>query len=188
LQTQFLSLLPRVESHARIHCHDRCRQTRDDQIAEAVALAWSWYLRLAARGIDAADFPSALATYAVKAAHSGRKLAGSIKANDVFNDRAQRRHGFAVKTLPSYGTLMPNPMTEALIDNTATPPDEQAAFRIDFNSWLRELGERDRNVALDMAVGERTADLADKYGLSRARVSQKRSEFRRGWRDYIGEA
>src|SRR5262249_18287943 len=175
LQSKFLSVLPRVELHARIHCHDRCPQTRDDQIAEVVALAWSWYVRLATRGIDGADFPSALATYAVKSVHSGRQLAGSIKANDVLNDKAQRRGSFAVQSLPNYSTPTANPLTEALFDNTMTPPDRQAAFRIDFGNWLGELGERDRNVALDMAIGERTTDLAAKYHVSRARVSQKRN-------------
>src|SRR5262249_41238205 len=53
LQSRFLTVLPRVERHARIHCHNRCPQTRDDQIAEAVALAWSWFRRLALKGIDA---------------------------------------------------------------------------------------------------------------------------------------
>src|SRR5262249_51455952 len=123
-----------------------------------------------------------------KAVHSGRQLAGTAKSHDVLNERAQRRHGFGVQSLPLTSTLTPNPLTEALIDNTATPPDEQAAFRIDFSHWLGELSGRDRTLALDMATGERTTDLAGKYGLSRARVSQKRGELRRSWRDFCGEA
>src|SRR5262249_13921066 len=123
LQTKFLSVLPGVELHDRIHCHERCRQTRDDQIAEAIALAWSWYIRLATRGIGGADFPTALATYAVKSVGCGRRVAGMVKTNDVLNEHAQRRHGFGVQPVPNYSTLTPNPMTEALIDNIVTPPD-----------------------------------------------------------------
>ncbi len=188
LHERFLDILPRVETHARIHCHGKCPSTRDDQIAEAVALAWSWYLSLARRGIDAGQFPSALATYAVKAVGCGRRLAGMVKRNDLMDERAQKRNGFIVETLPVYSTLTPNPLSEALIDNTVTPPDEQAAFRIDFLDWFASKGRRDRRLIGDMAMGERTKDLAARYGLCPARISQKRSEFRQSWRQYTGES
>jgi hypothetical protein len=41
LQTAFLALLPELETHARIaFCHSRCPDTRADQVAETLGLAW----------------------------------------------------------------------------------------------------------------------------------------------------
>jgi hypothetical protein len=36
-------------------------------------------------------------------------------------------------------------------------------------------------------VGEQTLDVADKYGVSPGRISQKRREFCQDWRSFCGE-
>src|SRR5271155_3063128 len=129
LQTRFLALLPRIETHAKIYFRSiRCPELRADRIAETIALSWKWFVRLEERGKDATQFVSAIATYAVKAVRCGRRLAGMEKAKDVMNPRTQQRHGFAVEKLPDVSTMTPNPMTEALADNTVTPVPDAAAF------------------------------------------------------------
>jgi hypothetical protein len=59
--------------------------------------------------------------------------------------------------------------------------DIQAAFRIDFPAWLGTRPERDRRVLDDLMLGERTLDVARKYALSPAGVSQLRREFLADW-------
>src|SRR5262245_65513674 len=77
LQVRFLSILPRIELHGRISFRFlRCPALRDDAVAEVVALAWKWHLRLAERGKDATEFPSALATFAALAVKAGRRVCG----------------------------------------------------------------------------------------------------------------
>lgn len=61
-------------------------------------------------------------------------------------------------------------------------------FRIDFADWLKTLTPRERRLIKDMVNGERTKDLADKFDLSAARISQMRREFREGWERYCGLA
>jgi hypothetical protein len=101
LQASFLAIRPRIETHARIYFrHVRCSTTRADRVAETLALAWKWFVRLAKRGKDATAHPSVLATYAVKAVNAGRRLCGQQKAKDVLSERAQQRHGFRVERLP----------------------------------------------------------------------------------------
>jgi len=68
-----------------------------------------------------------------------------------------------------------------------TPPDEQAAFRIDFPDWLTTRTERDRRIIGDMVVGEKTMHLARRFGISPARVSQLRREYHDDWRQFTGE-
>ncbi len=68
-----------------------------------------------------------------------------------------------------------------------TPPDEQAAFRIDFPAWLSTRTERDRRIINDMVVGERTQHLARRFGISPARISQLRREYHDDWRRFTDE-
>jgi hypothetical protein len=182
LQSRFLSILPRIRTHARIYFRFvRCAVKKADLIAEAVALAWKWFVRLAQQGKDACRFPSVLATYAAKAVKCGRRVCGMNKANDVMNEQAQQKRGFAVGRLPDFSTLNTNPLMEALADNTQTPPPDAAAFRCDFPSWKRTRSRRDRRLIQKMAFGERTKDLARKFKLSPARVSQLRRDFHDDW-------
>jgi len=189
LQAQFLRLiLPRVKAHGRVFFrHFKCRDKKAEAIAEMVALAWKWFARLVELGKDPALFPTALAGYAARAVHSGRRLAGMERAKDVLSPLAQARHGFTVGRLPDFATLGGNPLSEALTDNTQTPPDEQAAFRLDFPAWLKTRTDRDRRVIEDLMVGERTGDVAARHGLTAGRVSQLRRDFLDDWRHFCGE-
>jgi hypothetical protein len=189
LQAAFLaSVLPKVLSHGSVYFrHVRSAELKEECIAEMVALTWRWHLRLAQRGKDATRFPTALATFAARAVRSGRKLTGMERTKDVLSPLAQQRKGFAVGKLPDCSTLDGSPLSEALHDNTQTPPDEQCAFRIDFPAWRATHADRDRRLLDDLMLGERTLDVAGKYGLSPGRVSQLRREFLTDWRRFISE-
>jgi hypothetical protein len=136
---------------------------------------------------DATQFVSALATYSARQVRSGRRLCGQAKGKDALSASAQRRHRFSVSGLPQQSTLNGNPLDEALRDTTQSSPDELAAFRIDFPQWLGTLGARNRALALDMALGHRTDELAQGYQISPARVSQLRREFHACWQRFHGE-
>src|SRR3954470_17925736 len=190
LHAAFLAhVLPRVERHGRVYFrHVRCPDRKEELLAELRGLAWKWYVRLVRRGKDVLAFVSALATFAARAVHSGRRVCGHEKSKDATSPYAQRKHGFAVGKLPDFSTLNGSPLEEALQDNTVSPVPEQVAFRLDFPSWLTTLSHRDRNLVTDMGLGERTLDLADQYGCSAGRISQKRRWFAEDWRRFCGEA
>jgi hypothetical protein len=189
LQATFLAVvLPRVLSHGDVSFRGvKCPHRREDAVQEMVALAWKWYLRLAERGKDATRFPTALASYAARAVRSGRRLVGQQKSKDVLSPLARRRRHFAVERLPDFSTLSTNPLAEALHDNTRSPPDEVVCFKLDFAAWLTGLTDRDRGIVGDLMIGERTTDVADKYRLSPARISQLRREFHADWSRFCGE-
>jgi len=53
LQSLFLSIVPRIETHARIYFRStRCPHLKADRIAETIALAFKWFRRLVKRGKD----------------------------------------------------------------------------------------------------------------------------------------
>jgi hypothetical protein len=188
LQAGFLALLPRLRRHAELTFGFlRCPAERADCVQNALALAWDWYGRLAASGRDAADFAAALASFAVRAVQAGRRITGSEPSQDVLAVTAKLRHGVRVFHLSENGPLAISGWQEAVADNARTPPDEQAAFRIDFPAWLQTRTDRDRRLIADLAVGERTGDMARKYGLSASRISQLRRAFCEDWTRFCGE-
>src|SRR5215475_11956607 len=202
LHAAFLThVLPRVERHGKIYFrHVKCPDRKEELLAELRGLAWKWYVRLVRRGKDVLAFVSALASYAARAVNSGRRVCGHERKKDALSPVAQRLHGFYVESLPqattaSHERLYASPhgqerldaFEERLRDNTQTPPDEQAAFRIDFPAWLTTLSHRDRDMVTDMALGERTLDLADNYGCSPGRISQKRRWFAEDWAQFCGD-
>jgi hypothetical protein len=191
-----------IERHGRFAFRGlRCPAQRDDAVADTVALAWRWFARLVARGKDPSAFPSALATFAARAVYDGRRVCGRESDQDALSPRARRRRGFAVQRLPAStarphderygapcGQRHQDEWEEALADNTRTPPDEQAAFRLDFPAWLLTHTDRNRRVIGDLMRGERTKEVGEKYGLTPGRISQLRRELMNDWRRFRGEA
>ena len=145
LHVRFLRLLPKIETHARIHFRGvRCPVKQEDRVQECVALGWKWFLRLAERGKDVFQFPMAFAAMVARAVKCGRRLCGQERARDALSLLAQQRHGFRVGSLPtstrsSHEELYATPQGQAqldafeerLRDNTITPPPDAAAFRVD---------------------------------------------------------
>jgi DNA-directed RNA polymerase specialized sigma24 family protein len=189
LQEAFVAVvLPAVERHARIYFrHIKCPHRKDDMIAEAIDLAWKWFRRMAECGKDGTKFPTAIAGFAARAVNSGRRVVGQEKGNDALSSLAQRQRGFAVEKLPDFSTLNGSPLEEALHDNTVSPVPDQAAFRIDLACWLSTLGERRRDIVTDLAMGFRTQEVANKFGVSEGRISQIRREACQDWQRFHGE-
>jgi hypothetical protein len=182
IQSDFLAALPRITRHARCYFrHVPCRHRKADFISEVVALCWKWWLRLVEQGKNPCAFVSVLATFAAKAVRSGRRVCGQERAKDALSTVAQQRHAFTVSSLPQISTLNTNPLAEALTDNTQSPVPDQVQFRCDFPVWLTTHSHRDRRLINEMAMNERTTDLANRFHLSQARVSQLRREFHDDW-------
>src|SRR5262249_11730748 len=157
LHAQFLSILPRIEEHGRCYFrHVTCHHAKEEFLAEMRALCWKWFVRLVQKGKDVLEFVSALACYAARAVHSGRRVCGHERKKEVLSPVAQRLHGFSVSRLPDFSTLYGSPLDEALQDNTVSPVPEQVAFRLDFPAWVLTLTERDRRLLQELMVGERT--------------------------------
>ena len=184
---RFLALLPTIERHARRFFRRFRGHRAEELVQETTALAWDWYRRLVARGKDPAAFPATLARFAARHAGAGRRLCGQESSHDVLSPRAQQRHGFGVERLRLHPRADELPWREALTDNTQTPPPDAAAFRIDFPRWLATLSERDRRLVGAMLHGDRTGELAKRFGLSGARISQLRRAYHRAWHRFHGE-
>jgi hypothetical protein len=182
LQNRFLTVLPRIETHARIYFrHLKCPHHREEALAECLALAWAWFVRLVRRGKNPEDFITILADFVARAVSSGRRLCGQQKANDVLSPVAQRRHSFAVQRLHLYGSPPHSVWEQAVHDNTQTPVIDQVVFRVDFSAWLQTRTKRDRRIIDRLLRGERTGSVAQAFDLSPGRIAQLRRQFHADW-------
>jgi hypothetical protein len=202
LHAAFLTILPRIKRHALIYFrHLRCPQRLDDAVAETLALAWLWFIRLVEKGKDPLSFPMVLASYAARAVNCGRRVCGQEKGKDVMSVLAQQRHGFSVEALPSslissfeerysiaHGQHRQDAFEERLRDNSQTPVPEQVCFRIDFPAWLTTLTPRERRLVLEMEQNERTLDISKRFELSPGRISQMRRELHNNWSRFCSDA
>src|SRR5258707_10571295 len=104
-QSAFLDLLPKIHQHANIYFRDIvCSSTKADRVADTVALAWLWFLRLTERGKDVFAFSTAFCSLAARAVRSGRRIAGQERVRDVLSATAQRRHGIKIEPLQILGS------------------------------------------------------------------------------------
>jgi hypothetical protein len=179
----FLPLKAKVERHARVFFRHLPATDREEATSDCVAVAFASFIRLKARGRNPSDFPSWMAHWAALIVMDGRQ----VSSTDVLCPRAQRRHGFRVESLTRDRKRQANTFEEMLQDNTRTPPSEQAAFRIDFTNWVAAHSHQDRQLIHELSRGERTSDLAQKYGITPGRVSQKRRQFNDAWQEFQGE-
>jgi hypothetical protein len=200
LHAGFLTILPRIERHARFSFRDvRCTNKKEDLIAETLALSWAWYGRLVRRGKDVTKFVGALARYAARAVRSGRRLTGQEKANDVLSSLAQKRHGFTVASLPAStrtsfekvystgrGQEDMDGWEERLQENMVTPVPDQVSFRLAYPEFVRSLGQRDRRMAHFLSMGNSAKETARRFKISQGRVTQLRQSWCRQWHVVIG--
>jgi hypothetical protein len=188
-QAGFLSILPAVQTHARIRFGKLPAHQREEAIQETVAAACVQFQRAAARGKLEAVRPGTLADFAVRHARTGRHVGGQQDAaKDVLSPVCQQRHKVRVRSYP------PDPSTDgtecwrqiAIADRKASIPDT-AAFRIDFACWLGELSRRDRRIIAGLASGDHTNAVAGRFGITPGRVSQLRRKYEHLWQAFQGE-
>jgi hypothetical protein len=182
-QTGFLDLLPVIQSNAQIRFRRLPAQQRQEAIQEAIAAAAVSYQVLASKGKAHVAHPSTLAIHAVHHVRSGRHVGGSQEAaRDVMSSVARRRHGFKLDLGNCDG--LQNMLTAS---GRVDVPD-LAAFRVDFDRWFSLSSRRDQRIISALASGDCTKAVAERFGISPARVSQLRRRYERQWTVFQGES
>ena len=185
-QERFVALLPMILRYVTPAFRTLSPDAQAEAVQECVANACVAYARLVERGKESVAFATVLARYAVSQVRAGRQVGGRLNILDVASDYCQRRKRFSLQRLdrfdPAEGCWQ-----EAVIQDHRTPVFDQVWFRIDFPAWLRTLPRRDRRIAEALPAGHRATDVARRFQLSIARVSQLRRRFHRSWLAFHGE-
>ena len=179
----FAEILPAIVRALQFEFRKLDDERREDAIHEAVANCFVAYRRLIDQGRGSLVYPSVLARFAASQVREGRMVGSPMNAKDVSSRYAQQRRGFVLQSLDQYDDRRQE-WREAVINDPKTPVFLQVSFRIDFPAWLRVLTPRNRKIALSLAKGFTTSWVADKFKLSRARVSQLRQELCDSWQQF----
>ena len=182
----FLKMLPTLEQYARVGIRGLMAEAREDAIREVIANCLCAYRRLYERQELHRAFASALVRYAVAQYHVGRRVGTSSCSRDVYATRARMDAGVEIHSLETLGEQH-GAWQECLTDNGQTPVPDQAHFRIEFPRWLGTQTIRNRQIAETLALGYSTGEVARKFNLSPARVSQIRRELYDSWNEFTGE-
>jgi hypothetical protein len=185
-QERFVALLPMILRYVGPAFQTLGPEARAEAIQEAVANCCVAYSRLVERGKESLAFATVLARYAVAQVRTGRQVGGRLNVRDVTSAYAQCRKRFGVGRLDRYDPVE-GCWREAIVEDYRTPVADQACFRLDFPAWLQILTPRDRDIARALAAGERTTDVARRFGVSLARISQLRRKLERSWLAFQGE-
>ena len=193
----FLQYLPVVRTHAQIWFRHLPAVDREECVAEAVASAFCTYTAACRRGRSHAVRPSTLADFAVKHVRSSRHVGGSQESKgDVLSRRAQKIRGFRVHSLPKSETynfdILKVPDQDVwkrwLLHDRQTPVPDQAAFRIDWSSFMSKQQDRTRTALAMLAAGHKQIEVADRLSISPPAVCQRLSRAEREWRVFQGES
>lgn len=189
-QAGFLTVLPAVQTHAQIQFRRLPAEQRAEAVQEAIAAACVSYRLLAAKGRLHVASPGTLATFAVNHVRNGRHIGGrQDNLRDVMSPACQRQHGLQVNSLHVRRAKGDSDdWRQMAIAERKDPIPDTAAFRIDFARWLRALTHRDRKMVRAFICGDRTSDVAGRFGITLGRVSQLRRRYEAAWRRFHGES
>jgi hypothetical protein len=185
-QAGFLAVLPAVQTHAKIRFRHLRAEQREEAIQEAIAFACVSYQRLVGQGKQEALRSATLAEFAVRRVRNGRFVACRQHSQDVLGPFVHQKRGFEVRSLtPSREDQ--GGWQATLIECKRVLPSDMAAFRIDLEQWLASFSQRHRQIITTLASGERTAAVAEQFGLTAGRVSQLRRRYERHWLAFQGD-
>jgi len=185
-QDRFLAMLPWIETLARRAARQLPPRLRAEFVADVVAKAWAAFARLVETDRGATAYATPLARFAIAHVRAGRYVGARQNSEDVMCPRAQRLRGLCVVQIEETDGRHAI-WRDAVVEDYSTPPDEAAAFRIDFPAFLSLLPSRERRISEELAMGHTTQDVARKFGVSSGRISQLRRELQRAWDAFHGE-
>jgi hypothetical protein len=180
-------MLPLIATHARIAFGNHDPERREDLVQEAIANALVAFVRLVQLKKADLAYPTVLAKYAVAQINDGRRVGNRLNVKDVSSAYCQRRKKITMERLDHFDDDENTWEEAVVVDTRSAPVPDIVAFRCDFAAWLKSLCRHDRRIAESLALGNRTTDVAKRFEVCAARVSQLRRELAESWREFMGE-
>jgi hypothetical protein len=182
---RFLAMLPQIRRQASAAFRGQRSEAREELIQEVVANSYRAWVLLVRRGRESVVYPTPLAQFAIRQVRDGRRVGGRLNGQDILSPAASRLHGFTVQRFDQKDRQS-GIWNEQLVEDRRAGPAQTAAARLDLAAWLRTLSKRNRQIAKALSVGETTAAVAQKFGLSAGRVSQLRVWLCQHWEQFQG--
>jgi len=182
---QFLTMLPVIRRQAWIAFRGQRPEAKEEFVTEVIANAYRSWVRLVQQGkADRAD-ATPLARFAIRQVRAGRRVGCSLNSKDLLSPWARKRHGLTIEQLDQSDNRSGN-FDQLLVEDRQAGPAEIAAARIDVAAWLGSLSKRQRRIAKALALGASTSEVARRFAICPARISQLRGWFHLHWEQFQG--
>ena len=182
----FLAMLPAIVKQVRFAFRHLGPDARSEALQNCIANAMIAYARLYELGRIALAYPSVLGRYAIAQTKDFRVVGGHLDIKDVLSPYCQAKKNVVVERLDKFDKAE-DQWQEILVEDHRAGPFEIVRTKLDFSAWLRSLPIKSRRIAKMLANGERTTDVARRFGLSDGRISQVRAELLASWRRFVGD-
>lgn len=182
----FEAMLPEIRLFAWASFRYLEREAREEAVQDATAHALQTFRRLVELGKTEIAYPAALARCGVLRVKDGRRVGGRRNGQDVLSEHHQQKKDTTVERLDRFDEQRGSWQHIAVEDRHAGPA-EVACLRIDFAEWLDLQPKRDRKVAESLAIGHTPREVAGRFKITQARVSQLRRALRKSWQAFQGE-
>lgn len=173
LRAEYGQLMPVVQRQARLAFRFvRCAQTREDAIAEVIALGWKLMLHYTKRNIDPARFPRMFAKRLIGSFNSGRRAHKQETRSDALSTQARRYHGFKLLSWHDH------------VGKREPAFAEEVAFSLDFDEWLASLKPRHRMMVQRLLEGSKASEVAAELGFNCQYFSHLRAALHLHWQAF----
>ena len=181
----FEALLEKMMPHFRYFARKMKRRNKrfdfDDAIQELVGFALENYHSLVRRGKEI--FYSPIMRFAIGRYCGGRRFAGT-NTTDILSEQTQRLDRSKTSQLSLFDK-------DGEVDRRYLMQDRKADVfrkvqtRLDFETWYHRHSTRDQQIIEDLAMGETTNAVAQKFGVTAGAISIKRRTFEKSWNNFI---
>lgn len=191
---------PHVELAARIRSRGMNADSREEFIQECRALAWSRYLRQAAKGRDVLANVKCWSYWLVRDVQRGESLNGSHRRRYAYQKRRREsRPGSDAITskaavevkfqfrFPSGDGPGSQFWVDFLPERSRASIPGWVAFRVDFERWFRFRPRNQRRAIRLFLAGLGRGEVADCLGVDWKTVTRWRAIWRDSWQRFQGE-
>ena len=183
---KYLELRIGIRNYVRKVFEDRDPNTIDEIEQSVQVFSWESIRSLARKGRLCDAYATVLANYGIRKHCSGRVGGLPSNSRDVLSELCKYLNRAKVRHYGLCENITDSFESEATANDGRYPIHRTVALRIDFfQTWLARQTPRDQQIIKDMAYGETTNDLARKYGVSAACISQYRRKYANSWYEFI---
>jgi hypothetical protein len=180
-QTRFVTMLPEIQQRLGRAFRHLNAEAREDSIEEAIVHSLLSYSRLHERGRAESASPSSLAWYATLQVKRGRPAGNRMNGKEPLSRYAQLGNGIRIDQMQSN-------WIDTMVEDKRASVTDQVAAKMDVGAWFATLTKRMREIAKDLAFGFTTSEVATKYGVTAARISQLRRTLEASWAAFQQES
>ena len=185
----FDTLLAKMEPHFRYYAKRFIRRKGsrrfdfDDVMQDLIGIALKMYRSLIRRGRGKEAYFTPIMQYTIKRHRAGRRLVGS-NTTDLLAEQTQVLGRCDACQLSQFDVGQD---TWDFMQDRHVSVVDSVQMSMDYETWLQRQTPRDQKIITDLSHGFGTCEVAKKYGVSAALISQYRNRYAKSWKDFIAD-